>query len=426
MHGSGTGQQGSAMEIYGGVRRYYVVEALASQGSILLLNCIFFFTHQQFHWSVTQNLLLASGQGVFYVAGALSAGAISGRIGRRKMLLGVQAVLLALAMVALLLPRPTVVPCVLLVYTAFSAAGWPALESLISDDAGGVVLSKRLGMYNLVWSANNAVVLALSGAVIQRWPNGVFALAVTSHAGAIIVLRLFRVPSVNEERVASSPPTIEMDETEREVLRSQRTQALWLSRIALPSTYVVVYSLAAMLPSLQVMSALSTQWRTLAGSAWFMARFGVFVALGATTFWHTRPRLMLAAAAVMLPAFLGTTLRPSDLFPAAHVPLAIDLFSMILWQLLLGAAMGIIYAASLYFGMALSEGSTEHGGYHEALIGVGSITGPAAAAVAGMVWPGQLGPEIAAVAGLIALSCTAAGVAAVGVRKPSGRNGFAK
>jgi MFS family permease len=413
------------MEIYRGVRRYYVVGALASQGSVLLLNCIFFFTNQQFHWSVTQNLLLASGQGVFYVCGALSAGAVSGRIGRRRMFLIIQAVLLSLAVIALLLPRPTVVPFVLLVYTTFSAAAWPALESLVSGNAGGVVLSKRLGMYNLVWSANNAVVLALSGAVIQRWPSGVFAVTAASHAAAIVVLRLFWVPSANEERRAAPlPPTIEMDEAERDALRSQRTQALWLSRIALPSTYVVVYSLAAMLPSLPVMSALSTQWRTLAGSAWFVARFGVFVALGATTFWHTRPRLMLVAAIAMLPAFLGTTLRPSDVFTSAHLPLAIDLLSMICWQLLLGAAMGIIYAASLYFGMALSEGSTKHGGYHEALIGVGSIVGPAAAATAGMIWPGQLQPEIAAVAGLIALSCAAAGVAAAGVRERTERNGF--
>jgi hypothetical protein len=409
------------MQIYRGVRRYYVVEALASQGSVLLLNCIFFFTHQAFHWTVTQNLMLASGQGVFYVCGALSASAVSGRIGRRRMFLGIQAVLLSLAVIALLLPRPTIVPFVLLVYTAFSAAAWPALESLVSGDAGGVVLSKRLGMYNLVWSANNAITLAVSGAVIQRWPSGVFAMASASHAGAILVLWISGISSTNEERVSPSPPTVEMDDAEREVLRSQRTRALWLSRIALPSTYVVVYSLAAMLPSLPVMSALSTQWRTLAGSAWFVARFGVFVALGATTFWHTRPRLMLAAAAVMLPAFLGTTLRPGDVFPNAHVPLAIDLLSMICWQLLLGAAMGIIYAASLYFGMALSDGSTEHGGYHEALIGVGSITGPAAAAVAGMIWPGQLGPEVAAVAGLIALSCAAAGVAATVVGEQRAR-----
>jgi hypothetical protein len=276
-------------------------------------------------------------------------------------------------------------------------------------------------MYNLVWSANNAITLAVSGAVIQRWPSGVFAMAAASHAGAILVLWISGISSTNEEPVSPSPPTVEMEEAEREVLRSQRTRALWLSRIALPSTYVVVYSLAAMLPSLPVMSALSTQWRTLAGSAWFVARFGVFVALGATTFWHTRPRLMLAAAAIMLPAFLGTTLRPGDVFPNAHVPLAIDLLSMIGWQLLLGAAMGIIYAASLYFGMALSDGSTEHGGYHEALIGVGSITGPAAAAVAGMIWPGRLGPEVAAVAGLIALSCASAGIAATVVGEQRAR-----
>jgi hypothetical protein len=169
-----------------------------------------------------------------------------------------------------------------------------------------------------------------------------------------------------------------------------------------------------MMPLLPVMQPLDTAQRTLAGSVWMIARFAAFVYLGATVWWHTRPRMLLVAAAVMLVAFVGVTVRPSDVFggPAAIVH-AVDLASMVGWQIALGAVMGIIYSASLYFGMVLSDGSTEHGGYHEALIGLGSILGPGTAALTQLVWRGDLRAGVAAVCCVIALSVIAAGVATV-------------
>jgi hypothetical protein len=84
---------------------------------------------------------------------------------------------------------------------------------------------------------------------------------------------------------------------------------------------------------------------------------------------------------------------------------------MVGWQISLGAVMGMIYSASLYFGMVLSDGSTEHGGYHEALIGLGSILGPGTAALTQLVWRGDLRAGVAAVCCIIGLSVVAAGVA---------------
>src|SRR5213075_175303 len=125
-----------------------------------------------------------------------------------------------------------------------------------------------------------------------------------------------------------------------------------------------------------------------------------FVMLGTSVWWHTRPRILLFAAIAMLVAFVGVTL-----FPALEL--------MVLSQLLLGAAMGIIYAASLYFGMVLSEGSTEHGGYHEALIGLGSVLGPGAGALTQWLRPGDTRAGVLAVSGVVAISIVAAAVAVV-------------
>jgi hypothetical protein len=172
-----------------------------------------------------------------------------------------------------------------------------------------------------------------------------------------------------------------------------------------------------MMPLLPVMQPLDTAQRTLAGSGWMIARFAAFVYLGATVWWHTRPRILLVAAALMLVAFLGVTVRPSDLF-GDTIPFHVDLASMIGWQIALGAVMGMIYAASLYFGMVLSDGSTEHGGYHEALIGLGSIIGPGTAALTQLVWRGDIRAGVAAVCGIIGLSVIAAAVATVKASRP--------
>jgi hypothetical protein len=135
------------------------------------------------------------------------------------------------------------------------------------------------------------------------------------------------------------------------------------------------------------------------------ARWATFLVLGLGAWWHSRPRVLLAAAALMLISFAGVVVRPSELF--VSISTRADLFTMAAWQLGLGAALGMIYSGSLYFGMALSEGSAEHGGYHEALIGLGSVLGPGTGAITQWIRPGDVQFGIAAVGGLVVLSTVA-------------------
>jgi hypothetical protein len=114
----------------------------------------------------------------------------------------------------------------------------------------------------------------------------------------------------------------------------------------------------------------------------------------------------------MLIAFFGVTLRPSDFLH--HVPGGIDLGVMMISQVALGLSLGMIYAASLYFGMVLSDGSTEHGGYHEALIGAGFILGPGAGAVGPILFAGsEVYAGIKAIGALVVISVAAVGFIAV-------------
>jgi MFS family permease len=369
---------------------------------------IFFFTERYFRWGLKQNFLLATAQGGVYVIGSLAANKVAAQFGRRRGLIAISSLMAALALAAAAAPSPAWLVTTLLAYVFVCALNWPPLESLAaSGTTDAHEMSRRVGMYNLVWSGVNAVTFAVSGAIIEHWRSGVFLVPAAAHLVAAVLM--WRKPQV-EPREADDDVHARA-EPEAELI-AKRTLAMWLARISLPSTYVVIYSLAAMMPLLPVMQPLDTAQRTLAGSVWMIARFGAFVYLGATVWWHTRPRMLLVAAAVMLVAFLGVTVRPSDVFggPGAIVH-AVDLASMVGWQISLGAVMGMIYSASLYFGMVLSDGSTEHGGYHEALIGLGSILGPGTAALTQLVWRGDLRAGVAAVCCIIGLSVVAAGVA---------------
>jgi hypothetical protein len=179
----------------------------------------------------------------------------------------------------------------------------------------------------------------------------------------------------------------------------------------MPATYVVVFSLLAMLPSLPALAHLDTAHKTLIAGIMYACRWLTFLVLGHTVWWHARPRLLLVAATGLLLAYLGITI-PASSWLGGSLGGLLDLTLMGLWLAVLGVCLGVIYASSLYFGMVLSDGSTEHGGYHEALIGVGCALGPGIAAGATCV-SGHPLAGVFGVAGVLGLSLLAAGAASL-------------
>lgn len=392
----------------------YVAESLCSVGSIMLSVAIFFWTQKYLGWDLKQNFLLAGGQGAAYAIGALAADKLAARVGRRRALIGIYLVLAVLALLGAITSSTPAVVALLLAYAFVAAANWPMLESLVSSGADSHGISRRISAYNLTWSATNSIAIAISGTIIQGSRGGIFIVAAAVDIGCALALFIGRKiePAGGIEAPAHAAP-------EPELVASRRL-AMWLARISLPATYIVIYSMMAMMPSLPVMKQLSTANSTLVSSVWMAARALTFGALGLTAWWHTRPRLLLVSAAVMLVAFWGVTIAPSALGASR----AVDLLSMIVWQIIVGLAMGIIYAGSLYFGMVLSEGSTEHGGYHEALIGLGSVIGPGAGALVQSVSHADSSgktpwPAIGAISLLIAGTLAAAGIVAVRMRRRS-------
>ena len=403
-----------------GILVFYVVEGITSHSVALMLASIYFYTTSRFGWGSMQNYLLAAVLGVVYVAGAMSAHAIAVRLGRRQTLVTMYLLMSAAAWVAVVGgTSPWVLVPVLLLYSGLSAVTWPALESLVSSGAEAGELSRRLGVYNCVWSGTGAVTVALAGLLLKYWPVGNFVIPGFWHCMmALLVLRVVNrgKASAAEEPPAGEPEHVRID-AEPELLRV-RTLALWMSRLALPATFVVISSLLAAMPTLPLIQRLDPTTRTVVGSVWMAARWFAFLALGATVWWHTRPRALLAAAVVILAGFVAITARPEWVPGFENVATGPWIAWMVAWQILLGAALGLIYAASLYFGMVLSDGSTEHGGYHEALIGLGTVLGPGAGAIAEGLGGGQPLWGVLAVSVVLGLSVLACG--AVAARRAPG------
>jgi len=371
----------------------FLVQSISSISAILLGSGIYFYTHKRFGWDSRQNLLLCGAQGTIYIVGALSASPIAARIGRQKLLCCLHAGLCLTALMVAFSVNQAMAVAFILLYSIQSAAQWPALESLVSIGAPPEQLSRRISLYNLIWSGLGALTLAATGSLIEYLPRGTYVLAALGSAVSVALLWGRSDPA--EFSAAAAQP-------EPQLVR-QRKLAMHLSRLALPATYAAQNALGALMPTLAVIRQFPLQMRTMVASVWMVARWVTFLLLGATAWWHTRPRLLLVAAVAQFFAFLGIALIPSPI-------------QMILWQMLLGAAVGLVYAGSLYFGMVLSDGSTEHGGYHEALLGLGSAIGPGAGALALFVRPDN--PEIgpATIGVVLLLSVIASAV--VSIRSP--------
>jgi len=377
--------------------RVLIAQGFTSHGANLMMLGIFFYMHHVYQWNSRQNLLLSCAQGVVYVTGALLANKLSSAWGRRGLLKRLQVGMVVLAIGLFYVRGAGIVTAGLLAYTLLCATQWPAMESLVSSGASAKELSKRIAIYNLMWSGVGAVTLALVGTILAHDPSWMFLLAAAAHAMTGVML-------LGGEK---DPPPTHAQATPDPELLPMRTLAMQLSRVALPATYAVSYSLNALMPTLPLIKALPQARQTVVASLWMVGRWLAFVFLGVTTWWHVRPRAMLAWAVVLLGSFLMVTLWGN--WPA-----------MIVGQLLLGVAMGWIYSGSLYFGMVLSDGSTEHGGYHEALIGLGSILGPGIGAAAEFLGNGTQTVGIKAVAGLIFISVLAAAAVSLQSRRKAG------
>ena len=142
---------------------------------------------------------------------------------------------------------------------------------------------------------------------------------------------------------------------------------LRMAWLANPFAYIAVNTLVAVMPGIAQRLGLSTTAAGFCCSLWCFARLGAFFGLWFWSGWHYKFRWMLSAYLALIAAFVVILTAPS-------------LLVIVLAQLLFGLAIGLIYYSSLFYSMAVGETKGEHGGIHEAAIGLGNFVGPAVGA----------------------------------------------
>ena len=370
----------------------FALEALNGLATVYFFYYLYFYTEKQFHFHALQNLLLAALVGFVSSVGAFYGGRFAQKFGYLTSIRCGVAVMIVAFMGCSLTSSlwPTI--ALTMVGSIGMYLTWPAMEALVSEGEPPARLQGLLGFYNFVWAGVAGIAYFTGGAMQQKWgwPISLF------YVPSGLLLLEFGLATWLQEKVRQLPAVTEhaaapMLHSVKEGYRSPVAPAtfLKLALVANPMAYLALNTIISSVPSLALRFGLSPKLAGFVCSIWLFARAGAFVALWLWPGWHYRFRFLAAAYVVLVVSFGAMLLVP-------------HLWVLVLSQILLGPAVGLIYYSSLFYSMDVGDTKGEHGGIHEAVIGVGNCVGPAVAAAALEFFPGRPGSGAWAVCLLLA------------------------
>lgn len=381
---------------------YFVIEGLNSFGTTYYFYYFYFFMRQQFGFGDKANLALAALNGFVYMFAAWWGGRFAQRTGYFTALKLGFALMLGALLLGAQAKSASGQIVVMLVAVIGMCFTWPTLEALVSEGETPLGLQRMVGIYNVVWAATGAVAYFIGGALLDQLglqsmffvPATVFgiqlALAFWLERGA---------KSAPSTPTAISPEPYAPRANPRPIARTK--MFLRLAWVANPFAYIAINTLVAVMPGVAQRLELSTTQAGFFCSVWCFARLGAFWGLWFWPGWHYRFRWLVASYLALLATFALILTVPS-------------LAVLVLAQLVLGAAIGLIYYSSLFYSMDVGETKGEHGGIHEAAIGLGNFAGPAVGAASLHFLPHYANSGALAVSAL--LLCGLGGLLAIRVK----------
>lgn len=356
---------------------YYALTALNTLATSYYFNYLFFFLRDRFNFGDRENLWVSALHGLLYALAAWQCGKFAQRRGFFTSLkVGFGGLTLAM-LVGALLGSVAGMVATLIGYTIMLLFTWPALEALVTENEPAAVVPRRVGIYNTTWSAAAALAYFTGGKLYETFGRGaVFWLPGGIFMGQfMLTLWLARqaakvvVPSVKAGEPARLHP-------EAVAFRPSISPQIFLKLawLANPFAYVAVNTLFAVMPGLAQKLALSPTKVGLFCSVWLFGRLAAFVILWQWPGWHYRFRWLVGGFLMLIVSFVLILLAP-------------QLWIVVVAQIFFGFATGLIYYSSLYYSMDAGDTKGEHGGLHEAAIGIGIFAGPAVGAAALQFFP---------------------------------------
>jgi MFS family permease len=357
----------------------FLLTFFESIAATLIQRGIYFYTHENLGFSQSQNLWVAFGFGVTYVAGAFASHGLSKRFGEKTVLRGCIVALFALHSLLALVPAPWVLVGSVFGTAVVQGIKWPVVESYVSAGRAPKQLLSILSRYNVTWATAGFVAIGVTGVIVGTGVPALFFWlpALLNVCAALLTLKLPAQPL----HLAHSHPARPV-EGELQSMRALLGSARW----SMIGSYALFNVLAPLMPSLLAQLSLPVTLATPVASILDAVRVVTFGALGALAGWHGKRAPMWLVGAALPGGFLLILLGNS-------LPL------LILGEVIFGVAAGFSYTAALYYALVSENASVDAGGAHESLIGIGIGLGPLSG-LAGQLLIGQRLPFAHAGAGL--------------------------
>lgn len=349
----------------------FILEGLNSFATVFYFYYFYFFMHSRFGFGNRANLVLAALSGLVCMAGSWYGGRFAQRHGYFLALkLGFG--LMALSLASGLWVSAATAQILLMLTTVLGMTfTWPTLEALISENESRASLQRFVGLYNVIWAGTGALAYFIGGAMLEKLSMRSLFLVPLACLLAQLALTFWLERTAKNTPHTPADTTMEVSDGPPEIPHApaEAKMFLRLAWLANPFAYIAINTLVAVMPGIAQQFGLSTTAAGFCCSLWCFARLGAFFGLWFWPGWHYRFLWLLAAYLALIATFAVILTVP-------------NLWVLVLAQLVFGVAIGLIYYSSLFYSMDVGETKGEHGGIHEAAIGLGNFAGPAVGAAA--------------------------------------------
>ncbi len=333
------------------------VTFFCSLGTGILWNSIYFVAESAYGFTKQESMLLAFLNGALYTVVAFNAGrtvrALERRMSPRSALACILATQALLAPVVLLWPDVKTLWICAIAMTALGALQWPIVQHYLVSGRHGASMRNSIGWWNASWMSATAIGLALTGPLEAA---GLLAYAIPSMLPIMLIAMCF-LPAFPAYPAHHDP------EARAAHVPASYAPLLRSARVLHPMGYLVIGALSPVLPYLFGGLQVANAWHAPISSTWHLARLVAVLLLWQTAFWHGRGGTLLIAGLLLGGGFTVAACSTSEL-------------TLILGLVAIGLGQGAIYYNAIYYAMAVGSAEVDAGGMHEALVGIGYLTGP--------------------------------------------------
>ena len=369
---------------------YFVLEGTNAFAASYYFNYLMFLLQQDHGFSNLNNLTLGAVHGFLYVGASWFAGRFGQRHGYFTSLrIGFGGMGAGVAL-GWLFPGTIGQIGALLLWTLAMCFTWPMLEALASEREPKDRLPNRIGLYNVIWASTAGLAYFVGGSLFQRLgKESLYWLPLIIHALQWMSLGWLERRHAQNAAMETHPSTaaqITAETAKRDPRITQVFQKLaWIGN---PFAYMGMNTIIAVVPSIAEHAGLGIEAGGRLMSAWFIVRTLTFAVLWAWHGWHYRVGWFLGSFLLLIVGFITVM--------TSH-----QIWILILAQIAFGWGTGLIYYSSLFYAMDGSDTHGEHGGIHEAFIGIGIGSGPAISSLALWLSGATMAPAIAVGATLV-------------------------